>query len=347
MIPTGTRLCVLLLALASCITYAGCSPKGIQPQGGESHGCKEPPPDTFTSVGIDARFAQSTFGKVVTGDVDVKTNPSVLSLASKAVIDARIKDYLRCLAINRDRFTPAQAVYLETMNNFFATRPTPEDFMRWQERHPFPERSEAYFPTIPKKPEPTVNSEGSGFRKSDAASSPPSQTVREQSTQDPHSPKPVPLGSSASTVNKPEATGSLQGTSQSVGMITVSDQVCPEYVSFTQREIEREVTQRLDRNPPPVSVTVTAGYRYITGQGQGGEVHAYGRYRLCDAGECEAPELACKPKPMCRFSTASFSEDNWRRALRQIAQAIKKDIEDSKNKPYLMNPSYIREMPCS
>lgn len=123
---TRTRVYLFYIVVTACLAYVGCSPKGVHPGGGENHGCKEPPPDTFTSVGVDARFAQSTFGKVVTGDVDVRTNPSVVSLASKAVIDARIKDYLRCLAISRDRFTPAQAIYLETMNNFFATNPTPK-----------------------------------------------------------------------------------------------------------------------------------------------------------------------------------------------------------------------------
>jgi hypothetical protein len=73
---------------------------------------------------------------------DVKTNPSVVSLATQAVRDARIKGHLRCLAINRDKFTPAQAIYLETMTTFVATNPTPEAFMKWQQMNPFPARSD-------------------------------------------------------------------------------------------------------------------------------------------------------------------------------------------------------------
>lgn len=137
-----SRKCLFRLAVAVCFAYAGCSPVGTHPLGEDKHGCTVPPPDTFTSAGIDARFAQSTFGKVVTGDVDVKINPSVVSLASNAARSAHLRDYLRCLARNRDKFSPAQTIYLDTMNAFLETKPTPEGFMQWQKENRFPTHSD-------------------------------------------------------------------------------------------------------------------------------------------------------------------------------------------------------------
>lgn len=115
---------------------------GVHPGSEDKHGCKEPPPDTFTSAGVDARFAQSTFSKVVTGDVDVKIHPSVVSLASNAARSAHLRDYLRCLAINRDKFNTAQAIYLDNTNAFLETKPTPEAFMQWQQMYRFPTHSD-------------------------------------------------------------------------------------------------------------------------------------------------------------------------------------------------------------
>lgn len=132
----------LRLAVAVCFAYPGCAPVGTAPGGLDTYGCEEPPPDTFTSSAVDVHFAQSMISKVANGSIDIKTNPSVVSLASQAIKDARLRDKIRCLAIKRDKFTPAQAMYLDTMNAFLATTPTAENFMRWQDTHPFPERSD-------------------------------------------------------------------------------------------------------------------------------------------------------------------------------------------------------------
>ncbi len=139
-----TRTCVHLFRLifVACLVSAGCSPRGIPPGAEDKYGCEEPPPDTFTSAGVDVHFAQSMYPKVVIGDVDIKTNPSVVSLSSQAVRDARIRDKIRCLARKRDQFTPTQVMYLDGVNAFLATNPTPENFMKWQEKHPFPARSD-------------------------------------------------------------------------------------------------------------------------------------------------------------------------------------------------------------
>jgi hypothetical protein len=127
------------IVLSVCIACAGCAPKGVVHPGGEdNYGCKEPPPDTFTSAGVDARFAESMFAKVVTGSVDFKTHPSVVTLASQAVRDARISNYLQCLALKRDGFTPAQVIYQQKTTAFLSTNPTAEEFMKWQQQEPFP-----------------------------------------------------------------------------------------------------------------------------------------------------------------------------------------------------------------
>lgn len=130
------------LVLVACLVASGCLPKSVPSGGMENHGCKEPPPDTFTSVGVDAHFTQSTFWKVVMGDVGVKIDPSVMSLASNAARSALVRDYLRCLAMNRDHFSKAQVIYLDSVNAFLETRPTPEAYMQWQKMNPFPARSD-------------------------------------------------------------------------------------------------------------------------------------------------------------------------------------------------------------
>lgn len=140
---TRTRLRRIQWVFAACFAYAGCAPVGEHPLGEDKYGCNVPPPDTFTSAGVDVRFAQSMFGKVVTGDVNVRTNPSVVSLVSQAVRDARIRDYVRCLSINRDKFTHEQVLYLDTMTAFMTTSPSPEAFLKWQEMNRFPSRSKA------------------------------------------------------------------------------------------------------------------------------------------------------------------------------------------------------------
>lgn len=129
------------LILTACMVCAGCAPKGaVAPHGEDHYGCQEPPPDTFTSVGVDAQAAQSAFGKAVTGSVDFKTLPSVVSLASQATRDARVNNYLQCLALKRDGFTQAQVIYQQNTTAFLSTNPTAEEFMKWQQLHPFPVR---------------------------------------------------------------------------------------------------------------------------------------------------------------------------------------------------------------
>lgn len=129
-----------ILGIALCLwVLNSCGPKAARVTGEtDQFGCQEPPPSVFTAAGIDAEFAQSKFGKIVTGDINLKTNPEVISLASKAVTDSRISSYLRCLAIHRDGYTKEQAAYLEELTSFMRTGPTAEEFIKWKSENPFP-----------------------------------------------------------------------------------------------------------------------------------------------------------------------------------------------------------------
>ncbi|MCK6559175.1 hypothetical protein HUU39_18575 [candidate division KSB1 bacterium] len=141
----STRFCtngaLMVFVLLSTILQ-GCHPKAKNGKV-DIYGCNEPPPDVFTAAGVDLKFTQTQFWKVVTGEVILKTDPRVISLASKAMTDERIRSYLRCLAIHRDKYTPEQATYLEQMYLFMNTQPppTPVQFKEWQNSNPFPTSS--------------------------------------------------------------------------------------------------------------------------------------------------------------------------------------------------------------
>ncbi len=121
--------------------FLACGPKVVKHQIDEhDYGCKQPPASVFTSAGVDINFAKSTFGNVVIGDINIKTEPEVIALASKAATDAQIKSYLRCLLIKRDGYTPEQAAYFDQINAFLQTKPTTEQYKDWHEKTPFPKK---------------------------------------------------------------------------------------------------------------------------------------------------------------------------------------------------------------
>lgn len=126
-------LLLMVLFVVSCAT-----PVKLQKPIKDDYGCTPPPPDVFTSAGIDIQFTQSTFGKIITGDIDIKTNPQVIAMASKAIMDDRIRSYLRCLAIKRDGYTPKQAAYFDSLSAFMQTNPNAEQFLMWRRENPFP-----------------------------------------------------------------------------------------------------------------------------------------------------------------------------------------------------------------
>lgn len=148
-------------------------------------------------------------------------------------------------------------------------------------------------------------------------------------------------GSVVTTVDNPEVKGPLQPTAQPVDMLSVSHRSCPRYTPFSKEEITTWL------GTPPVRVAVTAGSWHLAGEGSGLEVRAYGRYRICNTEECDAPPLPCEntseKTPICSFAGANSADDNRLHALKLVAIAINKTIQ---SKTDSMNQSYIGEMSC-
>lgn len=148
----------LILFINGCAAFkAGRPPKGEEygPEG--PYGCRPPPADVFTASDLDLEFAESTFNKIVTGNLTIKSKPEVISLASKAMLDERIRNYLRCLAIMRDGYTKEQAVYFDQLAAFVTTKPTAQQFIDWQKQNRFPAAGGGSVLPSP-KPKPTVAS---------------------------------------------------------------------------------------------------------------------------------------------------------------------------------------------
>lgn len=133
---------LFIMVTIACLSFGACRPKPILQPETDNYGCQKPPVDVFTSAGIDVKFAESTFGKVVTGEINIKSDPKVISLASQATGDERIKSYLRCLAIKRDGYTHEQAAYLDRLSAFMSTRPIADQFIKWQEKNQFPSKGD-------------------------------------------------------------------------------------------------------------------------------------------------------------------------------------------------------------
>lgn len=138
----------LLLYAFLILIVVGCRPKGVIPT---PTVCDVPTPNVFTAAGVDVQFANTTFKQLVIGGINVRTNPTVITLASQAARDAEIKTYLRCLSLKRDGFTHEQVLHVDMLNSFMATSPPPtsEQFIEWQKTNQFPgkqEGKEAKFP---------------------------------------------------------------------------------------------------------------------------------------------------------------------------------------------------------
>jgi hypothetical protein len=127
-----------LVILAVTVCLVGCiGPKPVK-QGNDQYGCPIPPPAVFTKAGVDLNFAQSTFKNLVIGTIDIKTHPEVVTIASQASLDGQISEYIRCLALRRDGYSPEQALYLQDMFNFMATKPTADQYLQWKRENKFP-----------------------------------------------------------------------------------------------------------------------------------------------------------------------------------------------------------------
>jgi hypothetical protein len=136
--------------LAQCAVFlTGCFllPKPVPPPAPGPEGCQPPPPTVFRQVGVDLNFAQSTFGELVVGTIDVKAKPEVVNLASQAATDAQIVEYMRCLAIKRDGYTVEQANYLQELVGFMAAKPTAQQFIDWKKENKFPGKAPVVNPS--------------------------------------------------------------------------------------------------------------------------------------------------------------------------------------------------------
>ncbi len=140
MIKTGIGL--FYLVLAAWLVFAACSPRAVPSGGVDEYGCPELPPDTFTSAGVDVSSSIDAFQNLLKGKVDVKSDPRVLSLASQAARDSLSRDKIRCLAMRRDKYTPAQAMHLDDRTAFLSTNPNPDQYLNWRQMNPFPETAD-------------------------------------------------------------------------------------------------------------------------------------------------------------------------------------------------------------
>ncbi len=119
-------------AFLSVVTTAGAAGSLDQ------YGCPPPPEPTTQTLGIEASLASVKILKLALGELSVKTDPNILELASKTATDAYARSYIRCLALARDHFTSEQVAYLDVLNAFLTTKPTADQFIAWQDKHPSP-----------------------------------------------------------------------------------------------------------------------------------------------------------------------------------------------------------------
>lgn len=137
-----SRISLFYLVLATWLVSAACSPRAVPTGGLDEYGCPKLPPDTFTSAQVDVSSRIDAFQNLMKGEVDVKSDPRVLSLASQAARDSFSRDKIRCLAMRRDKYTPAQAMHLDDRTAFLSTNPNPDQYLNWSKMNPFPETAD-------------------------------------------------------------------------------------------------------------------------------------------------------------------------------------------------------------
>lgn len=125
---------VVVALVSSCAQEA----PPARPQQSDEYGCIPPEPGTFTKLGIDASLAKLQYRQLAVGALNVKTDPQVVDLLTKAARDASVRSYLRCTAIKQQGYNQEQAPYLDRMNAFMATSPSADEFIHWQQSNPFP-----------------------------------------------------------------------------------------------------------------------------------------------------------------------------------------------------------------
>lgn len=120
-----------------CSWSTGCAPTAYTITS-DAHLCPLPPPQVFSSVGVDIQVAKLMFGTLTTEGAGFKIDPKVISLASQAAQDEQIWAYLFCLEDMRKGYTKSQTAWFRRSRDFLKTNPTSEMFMAWQTNNPFP-----------------------------------------------------------------------------------------------------------------------------------------------------------------------------------------------------------------
>jgi len=132
---------IITLALLNLINQ-GCAVfrSSVKPIYGKEDkcGCRVPPEDVFIAAGVDLKIAQSTISKLIIGGIEYRTDPKVITIASKAMIDERIKGYIRCSQIKRLGLTVEQISYFEQLSYVLSTKPTVEELTKWRKANPPP-----------------------------------------------------------------------------------------------------------------------------------------------------------------------------------------------------------------
>ena len=116
-------------------------PAPVQPAASalpDKYGCYAPSSDVIAKVGVNLSVDTLKYADVALGKVNVKTDPGIVDLLGRVSRDATVRDYLRCLAFARDKFTPEQVAYLDRFNAYVAAGPTPDQLAEWQRQNPFP-----------------------------------------------------------------------------------------------------------------------------------------------------------------------------------------------------------------
>ena len=159
---TITRPLLLMLLAIALIGSFGCN--GVGPinmhRAANSYCCEPPDEDVFKQMGVDLDFTMK-YSEIISGTSKVKADPKIISLASQAERDARLQDYLDCVAKKRDKFTNEQVIYMRNLTRFAANQPSSEacikskdacvewqkGFSAWQKDNPFPPRPSVKQPT--------------------------------------------------------------------------------------------------------------------------------------------------------------------------------------------------------
>ena len=106
------------------------------------YGCSKPTKLYIERSGFEFDLHDSDLLNVITfniiGNVKFKIEPKIIPLLSRAAMDEFIRDYIRCLAKNRDRYTKEEIDHICARMDFMKTNPNPEQVKNFIKDNPFP-----------------------------------------------------------------------------------------------------------------------------------------------------------------------------------------------------------------